>query len=90
MSSIYNSADSRFQQKMGADKNANVRHNEDVDMRLFDKKEVCQRLNIGLSSLNKLLRLGIIKSAPVGVKRTLFTHKNIKDYIDSLNKEAKS
>lgn len=89
MSSIYSNADLRFQEKLGADKLEETRQNIDVDTQLFNKQEVCKKLNIGLSSLNKLLRSGAIKSAPVGVKRTLFTYQNIKDYIDLLNKEVK-
>lgn len=88
MSSIYGSANLRFQQKLGADELEKTRHNRDMDIQLFNKQEVCRKLNIGLSSLNKLLRSGVIQSAPIGVKRTLFTYKNIKDYIDSLNKEV--
>ncbi len=89
MSNLYNNEVLPFCEGLGADGLEETRHNRDMDIQLFDKQEVCKKLNIGLSSLNKLLRLGAIKPAPVGVKRTLFTYKNIKDYIGSLNKEVR-
>lgn len=59
-----------------------------MELHLFDVKEVCDMLKIGRSTLNSLVAKGDLRTAQVGVKRTLFTFDSIRDYIKKLNEEG--
>lgn len=79
MSSIYNSASTRFQEKLGADESEEVRHNSIVG-RPLTINQAAEFLQISRKQLYRLFDKKLLRSFHIGRKH--FVSKNaIKDFI---------
>lgn len=80
MSSIYNSADSRFQQKSGADESEKVRHNNNMSQP-FTVNQAAAFLQISRNQIYRLFDMKLLRNYHVGRKRFV-SMDAIKDFIN--------
>lgn len=81
MSNIYSNADSRFQQRIGADELVKVRHNKDIAKPLTID-EAAEFLGISRDTLNQLFNKKLLRSYHVG-RRRFVTMEAITDFISN-------
>lgn len=83
MSNPYNASIPRFQAKMGADEKSETHHNKGMELRLLNVNEVCELLQIGRTTLYRLVNEGQIRKVSIGAQRTLFRPADIADFINA-------
>lgn len=83
MSNPYYTSISRFRVKMGADEKPETHRNNSMELRLLNVNEVCELLQIGRTTLYRLVNEGQIRKVSIGAQRTLFRPVDIADFINA-------